>query len=53
LIDEAKKLKSNVSCQMPFVLSVQFHPKRLTERYAEHRAIFLSFVQACVRKFKT
>ena len=35
---------------MPFLLSVQFHPERLTERHAEHRAIFSRFVDACKQK---
>jgi len=52
-IIEAMELKPEAAQRMPFVLSVRFHPERLTERYAEHRAIFLRFVQACVRKFKT
>ena len=34
---------------MPFLLSVQFHPERLTPRYAAHRAIFDQFVAACVQ----
>jgi gamma-glutamyl-gamma-aminobutyrate hydrolase PuuD len=38
--------------RMPFLLSVQFHPERLTERHAEHRAIFSRFVEACKWKFK-
>jgi putative glutamine amidotransferase len=38
---------------MPFLLSVQFHPERLTERHAEHRAIFSRFVRVCTQKRKT
>jgi gamma-glutamyl-gamma-aminobutyrate hydrolase PuuD len=34
---------------MPFLLSVQFHPERLTS-HAAHRAIFKTFVAACARK---
>jgi putative glutamine amidotransferase len=52
-IVEAMELRPEAARRMPFVLSVQFHPERLTGRYAGHRAIFLSFVQACMRKFKT
>ena len=52
-IVEAMELKPEAARRMPFMLSVQFHPERLTEHYAEHRAIFLRFVQACARKFKT
>jgi putative glutamine amidotransferase len=33
---------------LPFLLAVQFHPERLLDQYAEHRAIFRSFVGACV-----
>jgi putative glutamine amidotransferase len=32
---------------LPFLLSVQFHPERLVDRYPEHRAIFRGFIQAC------
>ena len=48
-IVEAMELKPAAQ-KMPFLLSVQFHPERLTPRYAAHRAIFDSFVAACVRK---
>ena len=51
-IVEAMELKSDAPQQMPFLLSVQFHPERLTERYGEHRAIFLRFVRACAQKSK-
>jgi putative glutamine amidotransferase len=33
---------------LPFLLSVQFHPERLMDRYPEHRAIFEAFIQACI-----
>jgi putative glutamine amidotransferase len=33
---------------LPFLLSVQFHPERLMNRYVEHRALFESFIQACI-----
>jgi putative glutamine amidotransferase len=52
-IVEAMELRPEAGRRMPFMLGVQFHPERLTERYAEHRTIFLRFVLACVRKFKT
>jgi putative glutamine amidotransferase len=52
-IVEAMELKLDASPRMPFLLSVQFHPERLTERYAEHRAIFSRFVRACVPRAKT
>jgi gamma-glutamyl-gamma-aminobutyrate hydrolase PuuD len=32
---------------LPFLLGVQFHPERLVDRYAEHRAIFSAFTRAC------
>ena len=47
---EAMELKPGMAGAMPFLLSVQFHPERLTERYAEHRAIFRRFVEACRRR---
>jgi putative glutamine amidotransferase len=31
----------------PFLLSVQFHPERLAEGQAAHRAMFEAFIQAC------
>jgi putative glutamine amidotransferase len=46
---EAMELKPAAQ-KMPFLLSVQFHPERLTPRYAAHRKIFNVFVAACVRK---
>jgi putative glutamine amidotransferase len=32
---------------LPFLLSVQFHPERLVDRFPAHRAIFQSFAQVC------
>jgi putative glutamine amidotransferase len=52
-IVEAMEWKPAAARRMPFLLSVQFHPERLTERHAEHRAIFSRFVHACKRKHKT
>ncbi|HZI32685.1 MAG TPA: gamma-glutamyl-gamma-aminobutyrate hydrolase family protein, partial [Candidatus Binatia bacterium] len=49
---EAMELKPDVASEMPFCLSVQFHPERLTHRYAAHRAIFQTFVAACARHAK-
>jgi putative glutamine amidotransferase len=51
-IVEAMELKSDSPQRMPFMLSVQFHPERLTDRHAEHRAIFSRFVRACAQKSK-
>jgi len=44
---EAMELKPGTGVILPFFLSVQFHPERLTEKHAEHRAIFKKFVEAC------
>jgi gamma-glutamyl-gamma-aminobutyrate hydrolase PuuD len=44
-IIEAMELKPDVGRRMPFLLSVQFHPERLTGRYAGHQAIFSRFVE--------
>jgi putative glutamine amidotransferase len=44
---EGLELRRNGSCWLPFLLSVQFHPERLVDRYPAHRAIFGVFVQAC------
>jgi len=52
-IVEAMELKPATARRMPFLLSVQFHPERLTERHAEHRAIFRRFIEACRRRSKT
>ena len=52
-IVEAMELKPEAARRMPFLLSVQFHPERLTGRHAEHRAIFRRFVAACERKPET
>jgi putative glutamine amidotransferase len=49
-IVEAMELKPKVTRRLPFLLSVQFHPERLAEKFAEHRAIFSRFIQACARK---
>jgi putative glutamine amidotransferase len=49
-IIEAMELNPTAARRMPFLLSVQFHPERLTERFAEHRKIFSRFIQACILK---
>jgi putative glutamine amidotransferase len=49
-IVEAMELKPKATRRLPFLLSVQFHPERLAEKFAEHRAIFSRFIQACARK---
>ena len=45
---EALQLKPEVTPLLPFLLSVQFHPERLVDRYPAHRAIFKVFARACV-----
>jgi len=51
-IVESLELKPEAASWLTFLLSVQFHPERLVERYAEHRAIFRAFTQACARNGK-
>jgi len=46
-IVESMQLKLEAMSWLPFLLSVQFHPERLSDRYPEHRAIFSAFVRAC------
>jgi putative glutamine amidotransferase len=46
-IVEGLELKPSAAGLLPFLLSVQFHPERLVDRYAEHRAIFRGFTRAC------
>jgi putative glutamine amidotransferase len=46
-IIEGLELKPGVSCWRPWLLSVQFHPERLVDRYPAHQALFDAFVQAC------
>jgi len=48
-IVEAMELNSKTARVMPFLLSVQFHPERLTERYRRHRAIFERFIRVCAQ----
>ena len=52
-IIEALELKASGSRWLPFLLSVQFHPERLMDRYPEHGAIFSLFTQACKRGRQT
>ena len=46
-IVESMELKSGAASLLPFLLSVQFHPERLLDRYAEHEAVFCAFTKAC------
>jgi len=48
-IVETLELKPQAARLLPFLLSMQFHPERLADRYPEHRAVFGAFTQACVR----
>ena len=47
-IIESLELKPSAGRMLPFLLSVQFHPERLVDRYSEHQAIFRGFTQASV-----
>ena len=47
---EAMELNPVAAQKMPFFLSVQFHPERLTEKHQAHRAIFKKFIAACAVK---
>jgi len=44
---EGLELKPGGARWLPFLLSVQFHPERLMDRYPEHEAIFRVFTRAC------
>jgi len=46
-IIEALELRPGGSHWLPLLLSVQFHPERLMDRYRQHAAIFRAFIQAC------
>jgi putative glutamine amidotransferase len=43
---EALELKPGVAA-LPFLVSVQFHPERLGDRYPAHATIFTAFTRAC------
>jgi len=42
------ELKPGAAHWLSFLLSVQFHPERLADRYPEPRALFGAFTRACV-----
>ena len=44
---EGLELKPGGAHWLPFLLSVQFHPERLFDRYAAHQGIFRAFAQGC------
>ncbi len=45
---EGLELKPAVAGWLPWLLSVQFHPERLVDRYPAHQAIFREFARACM-----
>ena len=47
-IIESLELRPGAAKMLPFLLSVQFHPERLVDRYPEHQAIFRALTRACV-----
>lgn len=50
---EGLELKPGAAGWLPFLLSVQFHPERLLDRYPEHEALFRVFIRACAQNRKT
>jgi putative glutamine amidotransferase len=44
---EGLELRPGRGRWLPFLLSVQFHPERLEDRYLAHRAIFQTFARVC------
>ncbi len=46
-IVEGLELRSGAAHWLPFLLSVQFHPERLVDKYREHQRIFRAFTRAC------
>jgi putative glutamine amidotransferase len=46
---ESMELKPQASRLLPFLVTTQFHPERLVDRYPEHRAIFRAFTKACAQ----
>jgi len=47
-IIESLELRPGAAKMLPFLLSVQFHPERLVDRYPGHQAIFRALTRACV-----
>jgi putative glutamine amidotransferase len=46
---EGLELSPGESGWFPWLVSVQFHPERLADRYPAHQAIFDEFTRACAR----
>lgn len=44
---EGLELKPGAGRGLPWLLSVQFHPERLADRYPAHQAIFRAFTRTC------
>jgi len=51
-IVEGLELKEDAIEGPAFLLTVQFHPERLADRYQAHQAIFNAFAKACARNGK-
>jgi putative glutamine amidotransferase len=49
-IIEGLELKPELSNGAPFVLSIQFHPERLFDRYRDFLELFRSFTRACAAR---
>ncbi|HEX4646342.1 MAG TPA: gamma-glutamyl-gamma-aminobutyrate hydrolase family protein [Verrucomicrobiae bacterium] len=47
-IVEALELKRESARLLPYFLTVQFHPERLSGRHPEHQELFNAFARACV-----
>lgn len=50
---EGMELKPDARHFLPFLLSVQFHPERLADRYPAHQAIFSAFARVCAVNRRT
>ena len=50
---ESMELNDEAASLLPYLVSVQFHPERLYDRYAEFLSLFRSFIRACSAKHKS
>lgn len=48
-IVEGLELKPAAAPLLPWLISVQFHPERLVDRYPAHQELFNAFIRACIR----